>query len=107
MCIRDRSGGAYPNGGRMSLKLTRAILDAIHSGELENVPTKVMDHFGFHIPQVCPKVDTNVLTPINTWKDKELYNVTAKKLAKKFIDNFKRYESKCGKDVCEKGGPTL
>lgn len=28
------SGGAYPKGKRMSLKITRAIIDAIHSGEL-------------------------------------------------------------------------
>lgn len=33
------AGGSYPEGSRMSLKITRAIIDAIHSGELEKAPT--------------------------------------------------------------------
>jgi phosphoenolpyruvate carboxykinase (ATP) len=40
------SGGKYGVGKRMSLKNTRAIIDAIHSGELEKVATKPMDIFG-------------------------------------------------------------
>lgn len=36
------SGGAYPKGKRMSLKITRAIIDAIHSGELENAEYKTV-----------------------------------------------------------------
>lgn len=34
------TGGAYPKGKRMSLKVTRAIIDAIHSGELRNAEYK-------------------------------------------------------------------
>lgn len=34
------SGGAYPKGKRMSLKITRSIIDAIHSGELANAEYK-------------------------------------------------------------------
>jgi phosphoenolpyruvate carboxykinase (ATP) len=101
------SAGAYPNGARMSLKLTRAILDAIHSGELEKIETQKMDLFGLQIPIRCPKVDPKVLVPINTWADKDLYQTFAKKLAQKFIDNFKRYEANCGPEVKELGGPKL
>ncbi len=39
------TGGAYPNGKRMSLKITRAILDAIHSGELRNAEYKNVNSF--------------------------------------------------------------
>ena len=54
----------------MDLKITRAIIDAIHSGELEKVPTQEMDIFGLHIPTSCPGVDADVLFPINTWQNK-------------------------------------
>lgn len=54
----------------MDLKITRAIIDAIHSGELEKVPTQQMDIFGLHIPTSCPGVNSDVLIPSNTWQDK-------------------------------------
>jgi len=101
------SGGAYPNGGRMSIKLTRSIIDAIHSGELKTIPTKQMDIFGLHIPERCPGVDSKLLFPVNTWSDKNAFDSTAKNLAGKFIENFKRYESNCGPEVKELGGPKL
>jgi phosphoenolpyruvate carboxykinase (ATP) len=40
------TGGKYGVGKRMSLKSTRAIIDSIHNGELEKVPTKTLDIFG-------------------------------------------------------------
>jgi len=44
------SGGKYGVGKRMSLKYTRAIIDSIHSGELEKAPTKTLEIFGLQIP---------------------------------------------------------
>jgi phosphoenolpyruvate carboxykinase (ATP) len=57
------SGGKYGTGSRMSLKITRAIIDAIHTGELEKAPTTEMDIFGLHIPTKCTGVDPKVLQP--------------------------------------------
>ena len=54
----------------MSLKYTRAIIDAIHNGELEKVPTKTLDVFGLEIPTSCPGVPTEILNPIDTWSNK-------------------------------------
>ncbi len=93
------SGGPYGIGQRISLKATRAIIDAIHSGTLKNAPTTTDPHFGFEVLQSCPHVDERILWPMNTWSNPEYYNQTAQKLASKFIENFKKYESGVSPEV--------
>ena len=87
------TGGAYGKGHRMSIAHTRAIIDAIHSGELSDVPTTEDKYFGVHVPNEVPGVPTKVLTPRNTWEDKDAYDATAKKLVHLFKENFVQYES--------------
>jgi phosphoenolpyruvate carboxykinase (ATP) len=82
------SGGAYGEGSRMSLRHTRAIIDAIHAGELERAATEVDPNFGLSIPTSCPGVPSDILKPKNTWKDKAAFDATAAKLAKLFDDNL-------------------
>lgn len=53
----------------MDLKITRKIIDAIHDGTLEKVPTKTSEYFGLHIPEHCPGVQDSILFPKNTWSD--------------------------------------
>lgn len=64
------TGGKYGQGKRMNLKVTRNIIDAIHDGTLEKVPTKTSPIFGLHIPQSCNNVPAEILDPRNTWQDK-------------------------------------
>jgi phosphoenolpyruvate carboxykinase (ATP) len=45
------SGGKYGVGERMSLKMTRKILDAIHSGELDNAECDIVPGFELHVPK--------------------------------------------------------
>lgn len=85
------SGGSYGTGSRMSLAVTRAILKAIFSGHLDNTSTEKDPFFNLEIPQSCPGVPQEILNPRNTWKDKNAYDTTAKNLANKFIDNFKKF----------------
>lgn len=59
----------------MDLKVTRAIIDAIHSGELEKVETEQLEVFGLHVPKTCPGVDPEVLMPANTWQNKVTYSL--------------------------------
>ena len=40
------TGGKYGTGSRIALKYSRAIIDAIHDGSLNNVETETMDVFG-------------------------------------------------------------
>ena len=55
------SGGAYGVGSRMKLKLTRAIINAIHSGELAQAETARDPVFGFAVPTACPGVPAEIL----------------------------------------------
>jgi phosphoenolpyruvate carboxykinase (ATP) len=85
------SGGAHGVGSRMKLKLTRAIINAIHSGELARAETAQDSIFGFAVPTACPEVPSEILIPRNTWADKSSYDATAAKLAGFFKANFEKY----------------
>jgi phosphoenolpyruvate carboxykinase (ATP) len=85
------TGGAYGSGARMKLKYTRAIIDAIHSGELNDAETTIDPTFGLAIPKVVKNVPSEILIPKNTWADKAAYDAMAKKLATLFNENFKKY----------------
>ncbi len=93
------SGGAHGVGKRISLRNTRAIIDAIHSGALAKPQTQRDPVFGFDIVTECQGVPGEILVPRNTWGDKAAYDATAKKLAGLFRDNFKTYENGVTADV--------
>ncbi len=65
------SGGAFGTGARIKLAHTRAIIDAIHSGELAQAETIIEPHFGLEIPRHCPGVPDAILQPKNTWASAE------------------------------------
>ncbi len=100
------TGGPYGLGHRMRIAHTRAIIDAIHAGELRDAPTTVDPIFGFEVPTVCTGVPPEVLVPRNTWADKDAYDATARKLAKLFIDNFKTFEDGASDEI-KGAGPRM
>jgi phosphoenolpyruvate carboxykinase (ATP) len=100
------SGGAYGTGSRMKLSVTRAIVDAIHSGELAKAPATRDPMFGFEVPQSCPGVSADLLQPKNTWKSAAAYDEAAKKLAHLFVNNFKKYEGGASAEV-KAAGPKI
>lgn len=85
------SGGAYGVGERMSIKATRACIDAILDGTAAMSEYVKDVAFGLDIPVSLPNVDTHMLNPRNAWPDKQSYDKTAKKLAGMFVENFKEY----------------
>jgi phosphoenolpyruvate carboxykinase (ATP) len=87
------SGGPYGIGQRMKISHTRAMIRAILSGQLADVETKSDPIFGVGVPVFCPDVPAHVLQPRNTWSDKEVYDRQARDLARRFNENFKKYES--------------
>lgn len=97
------SGGSYGTGSRMKLKLTRAIINAIHSGELAAAKTQLDPVFGFEVPTACPHVPAEILVPKNTWASKSSYDATAKKLASLFRDNFTKYAEGASDEVGSAG----
>jgi phosphoenolpyruvate carboxykinase (ATP) len=93
------SGGPYGVGKRMSLKITRSLISSALEGKLDDVEYKVHDIFGLEMPTSCPDVPDEVLNPVNTWEDKDDYNVKANHLANEFIINFAKFKDDASKDV--------
>ncbi len=83
------SGGSYGVGKRMSLKITRALLNAALNGELDGVETEVQPILKLRMPKSCPGVDSKILNPRNTWADPAAYDAQAIKLRDMFRQNFK------------------
>jgi phosphoenolpyruvate carboxykinase (ATP) len=82
------SGGPYGVGKRMSLKITRALLNAALNGELDGVETEVQPILNLKMPKACPGVPSEILNPRNTWTDPAAYDASATKLRDMFRDNF-------------------
>ena len=82
------SGGPYGIGKRIDINLTRAMVNAALSGDLADIECTPDGLFHLDIPVSCPGVPSEILNPINTWKDKEDYKKTALKLAAKFSVSF-------------------
>jgi phosphoenolpyruvate carboxykinase (ATP) len=85
------TGGSHGVGHRIKLAYTRAIVDAIHSGQLASAPTQPDPVFGFDVVTQCPGVPSEMLVPENTWQDKAQFRETSAKLAKLFQENFKSF----------------
>jgi phosphoenolpyruvate carboxykinase (ATP) len=97
------TGGGYGVGSRISLPYTRAIIDAIHSGELDQAACQGDETFGFQVPVECPGVPAEILIPQNTWEDKEAYAAGAVKLAELFRENFKTYADGASEEILAAG----
>jgi phosphoenolpyruvate carboxykinase (ATP) len=93
------AGGAYGVGKRISLKYTRAIIDAIHSGALAKAKSERDPVFGFDIVIECPGVPSEILRPRESWADKSAFDATAKKLATLFNKNFETYAAGASAEV--------
>ena len=83
-------GGPYGVGKRISIKDTRALLDAALAGDLHADGMEYDTHpvFNLKVPRSCPGVDSAILDPRNTWADKDAYDAQAVKLRDMFRENF-------------------
>ena len=96
-------GGPYGVGKRISIRYTRALLNAALSGKLNDVKYKKDPIFGFEMPLECPDVPAEVLDPSSSWADGEEYDKKYKQLAQRFIENFKKFETHTGKEITDAG----
>ena len=78
-------------GKRISIKDTRAIIDAILDGSIDHAPSKVIPYFNLEVPTELTGVNTNILDPRNTYETSEIWNEKAIDLATRFINNFEKY----------------
>jgi phosphoenolpyruvate carboxykinase (ATP) len=91
------SGGPYGIGSRINLPITRALIRAALSDQIQEDNLMVEPTFGLKIPTNCKDVPDEILNPINTWKDKASYTQIANELKKKFEDNYETFSRKLEK----------
>ena len=100
------TGGAFGVGRRMPIAHTRALIAAVLSGGLNDVPTAPDPVFKFDVPLACPGVPPEVLEPRRTWADPADYDAQAGRLAGMFAENFQRFSGAVSADVAA-AGPAL
>jgi phosphoenolpyruvate carboxykinase (ATP) len=81
-------GGPYGMGKRIDIALTRAMIRAALSGELERVDHREAPIFKLQVPVRCPGVPEEILEPVRTWADKAAYRQKAEELAAAFRRHF-------------------
>jgi phosphoenolpyruvate carboxykinase (ATP) len=94
-------------GKRISLKDTRAIIDAIIDGSIEDAPKTRIPIMNLEVPTSLPNVSEGILDPRDTYSNVEEWEEKAKDLAAKYIKNFEQY---CNSDEAKKlveSGPQL
>lgn len=77
-------------GKRISLKDTRAIIDAILDGSIDKAETVHIPFLNLKAPKSLPNV-SNILDPRNTYSDVVEWEEKAIKLAGLYIKNFEQY----------------
>jgi len=78
-------------GKRISIKDTRAIIDAILDGSIEQAPAKNIPAFDLKVPTELPGTDAGILDPRDTYDDPAVWAEKAEDLAVRFIKNFDQY----------------
>ena len=94
-------------GKRISIKDTRAIIDSILDGSIEQAATSTIPTFNFVVPTELNGVDSNILDPRNTYENPTDWTEKATSLASKFIKNFEQYAINNEGMKLVKAGPKL
>ena len=85
------TGGPYGEGHRMKIAHTRAMINAALEGKLDDVEYREDPIFGLRVPARIEGVPDEVLTPRDTWRNKDAYDEKAYYLAQLFNENFQKY----------------
>jgi phosphoenolpyruvate carboxykinase (ATP) len=94
-------------GKRISIKDTRAIIDAILDGSIENAATKMIPVFNLEVPTALHDVNSAILDPRDTYENQSDWNGKATNLASLFIKNFEQYTDNSEGQSLVKAGPQL
>ena len=97
------TGGAYGQGRRIDLAVTRRIIDGINAGDLADAPVARDPVFGLDAVTHVPGVAEGVLVPQRAWSDEAAWTAAARRLAGRFRENFQTYADHAGRDILEAG----
>jgi len=94
-------------GKRISIKDTRAIIDAILDGSIDKAETKNIPYFDFKVPTSLPGVNPDILDPRDTYATTEEWNVKAEDLSSRFIKNFDKFTNNEAGKALVAAGPKI
>ncbi len=94
-------------GKRISIKDTRAIIDAILDGSIDKAETKNIPYFDFKVPTSLPGVNPDILDPRDTYATAEEWNVKAEDLSSRFIKNFDKFTNNEAGKALVAAGPKI
>lgn len=95
-------------GKRISIKTTRAIINAILNGSIDEADTLLLPYFNVEVPMaVLDLKEISILDPRNTYDDPTIWDERAQELATCFVKNFAQYtDNEAGKALVA-AGPQL
>ncbi|GHF00110.1 phosphoenolpyruvate carboxykinase (ATP) [Thalassotalea profundi] len=94
-------------GKRISIKATRAIIDSILDGSIDQAETEILPMFNLEIPTSIAGVEGNILDPRNTYSQASDWESKAFDLANRFVSNFEKFtDNENGKNLVN-AGPAL
>lgn len=99
--------GQYGTGYRIPLKDNRITIDGIFDGSVDKAAFDIMPVFGFKIPKAVPGLNPRILDPRGLWADGKAYDAQLRKLARMFVDNFKKFTDTPAAKTLEAAGPKL
>ncbi len=100
-------GGPYGTGKRIDIPSTRAIIDAILDGSIDNAEFENIPYFNLAIPRQVKGVDSKLLNQRNLWPNATDWDKAAHDLATKFVANFESFtDNEEGKRLVS-AGPVL
>jgi len=91
----------------MSIKDTRACINAILDGSINNSEFDTTKTFRLQVPKTLGDINPNVLNPRNAWEDKEAFDKQRDELAEMFINNFKKYMTENNEFDYSQAGPKI
>ncbi|PMH46041.1 phosphoenolpyruvate carboxykinase (ATP) [Vibrio sp. 10N.286.49.B3] len=94
-------------GKRISIQDTRAIIDAILDGSIDEAKTSIIPTFNLEIPMALPGVDKSILDPRDTYVDPLQWESKAEDLAQRFIKNFAQYTDNAEGEALVAAGPQI
>jgi len=95
-------------GRRIDIPSTRAIINAILDGSLNQEEFETLPYFQLNIPKKVNNVDSKLLNPRNLWENASDWDTAAQDLAQRFINNFKGFmDNDAAIKLAEVAGPKI
>ena len=91
-------------GKRISLRNTRALINAIFNDSIDKVETETLPIFGLKMPKTLAGLNASVLDPRSSYDNQAEWEKRARHLGSLFIENFKKFtDTDAGRSLVASG----